>query len=557
MKTFKKYVLPVIGIILLVGAFACIQYFIWSGLFIMEFDSDNAETLLWAEASIESGSAVSKEFDYSSILIPFGGHLLFVPFVKLFGVRLISARLGFTLYSVLFTGLLLLLFRCLDFDWPETLTAAGGVLLFTIANEGMRDIMWAHCVFYGMGVFYSMLIFVCYTWYRKQTVHSRRGIGFIIFLFAVLLGSINSATIILYTAFPFLCAVTLTALTDMENGFDWKKLRVPAAVFAVLCLGFALNKLVTAGFVTDYADSYLTLAPASEWMTNLGKVPTLWIELFTDLPKESIPALSVDGILLAVHITAAMLVLVLSFFSFGLYRRLSSETARLFIIFYWVSAAAILFLYVFGTISDYSRRLIPAFMYCLIVDCVIIREILRDVSSAAGLRFVMGAAGCFCVLNGILNGVSEIRKPIDLNEWYGEGTVLRTLLNHGLTTGYSANFWYSNALTVITGGQVESRWVRLEDYGVHNPHYQSANRWYTDPREREQTFVIVLEDQYDKHPELREGAVEILRASQYSKFADKDAGFYIYVYDENPIPRFDAQETQPADEGNPETGDGQ
>ena len=317
MKTFKKYVLPVIGIILLVGAFACVQYFIWSGLFVMEFDSDNAETILWAEASIESGFAVSKEFDYSSILIPFGGHLLLVPFVKLFGVRLISMRLGFTLYSVLFTALLLLLFRCLDFDWPETMTAAGGVLLFTIANEGMRDIMWAHCVFYDMGVYYSMLIFVCYTWYRKQTARPWKIVSFVAFLFAVLLGSINSATIILYTAFPFLCAVTLTALTGMEDGFDWKKLRISAAVFAVLCLGFVLNKLVTAGFVTDYADSYLTLAPASEWMSNLGKVPTLWIELFTDLPKESIPVFSEDGILTCVRIGAAMLVFALSFFRSG------------------------------------------------------------------------------------------------------------------------------------------------------------------------------------------------------------------------------------------------
>lgn len=226
MKTLKKYLLPVIGIALLLTAFVCIQYFIWSGLFVMEFDSDNAETILWAEASLKSGFAVSKDFDYSSILIPFGGHLLFIPFVKAFGVRLISLRLGFTLYSILFTGLLLLLFRCLDFSGSETLTAAGAVLLFTIANEGMRDIMWAHCVFYGMGVFYSMLIFVCYTGYRKQTIRSRRMIGFIVFLFAVLLGSINSTTIILYTAFPFLYAVTLTAWNRMEYSFDWKQLRV-------------------------------------------------------------------------------------------------------------------------------------------------------------------------------------------------------------------------------------------------------------------------------------------------------------------------------------------
>ncbi len=540
MKIFKKYLLPVVGILLLLSAFACIQYFIWSGLFVMEFDSDNAETILWAEASIKSRSAVSKEFDYPSSLIPFGGHLLFIPFVKAFGVRLISMRLGFTLYSILFTGLLLLLFRCLNFDWSETLTATGAVLLFTIANEGMRDIMWAHCVFYGMGVFYSMLIFVCYSWYRKQTAPSGRAVSCIAFLIALLLGSINSTTIILYTAFPFLCAVAFTALDDMKNGFDWQKLRLPAVVFSVLCLGFALNKLVTAGFVTDYTDTYQTLCPASEWITNLSKLPTLWIELFTDLPKTAVPALSAEGILLALRIAVALLVFSLSFLSFGLYRRLQSETTRLFIVFSWVSAAAIVFLYTFGSISDYSRRLIPTFMYCLIVDCVIIRETLRDVNSATVLRFVSTAAGLLIVLNGILNGMSELRKPIDLSEWYGEGTILRTLLNHGLTTGYSTNFWYSNALTVITGGQVESRWVRLDDnYGIHNPHFQSMNSWYTDPHEGKQTFVIVLEDQYDKHPELHEGAVEIMRASQYSKFADKDAGFYIIVYDENPLPHFD------------------
>ncbi len=167
-KPIKRCLL-IFGLCLFLFAFASIQFFIWSDLFIMEFDSDNAETILWAQASLESGSVISDDFEYPGQLLPLGGHLLFIPFVKALGVGILSSRLGFCVYAALFCALFLWLFKNLDFGWGAALTASGCILLFTVVHEDMRDILWAHCVYYGMSIFFTLLIFNCYSSYRRCT----------------------------------------------------------------------------------------------------------------------------------------------------------------------------------------------------------------------------------------------------------------------------------------------------------------------------------------------------------------------------------------------------
>ena len=539
-KPIKRCLL-VFGLCLFLFAFASIQYFIWSDLFIMEFDSDNAETILWAQACAESGELISNDFEYPGQLLPLGGHLLFIPFVKAFGVGILSTRLGFCVYATLFCALLLLLFKNLDFGWGAALTASGCILLFTVVHEDMRDVLWAHCVYYGMSIFFTLLIFNCYSLYRRRTGQLGKAIGLILLMLSVLLGSINGSVIILYTAIPFICSALLLELLCTENPSDWRRLILPLIAGFALIIGFVLNKLVTADVEAWYTDFYSMLAPANQWMTNLGLFPTRWIGLFTTLSEESVPFFSSVGIKMIVRIGAALAAFGLTFLSFRCFKRLKNDAARIFILSYWIMLCAILFFFIFGNISDSGRRLIPVYFSCLVVDAIVIHEGLRNARVPFMVKGLLAGIAALAVFTGLLNGASVIRKPIDLSQWYGQDTILKTLMDHGLTYGYCTNFGYANSITVLTDEKIKSRWIFLQGSTLANPRGTGFKSWY-DGSHQGRTFIVCSEAEYYGQPELEKGLVEVLRASQYSPSFGGYAGYFILVYDEDPLPRLMAQQ---------------
>ena len=535
-KPIKRCLL-IFGLCLFLFAFASIQYFIWSDLFIMEFDSDNAETILWAQASLESGSVISDDFEYPAQLIPFGGHLLFIPFVKAFGVGILSTRLGFCVYSTLFCALLLLLFKNLDdFGWGAALTASGCILLFTVVHEDMRDVLWAHCVYYEMSIFFTLLIFNCYALYRRSTVRLGKAIGLLLLMLAVLLCGANGAVIVLYAAFPFVCAALLFEILDMKNPADRRGLILPLAAGFVLLIGFALNKIVTADVEMWYADNYSMIVSSDQWMTNLGCLLARWIGLFTTLPEESVPFFSSVGIKMIVRIGAALAAFGLTFLSFSCFKRSENDAARIFILSYWIMLCAILFFFIFGKISDTGRRLIPVYFSCLVVDAIVIYEGLRDARVSLMMKGLFAGIAALAVFTGLLNGASVFRMPIDLSQWYGQDTILKTLMDHGLTYGYCTNFGYANSITVLTDDNIKSRWISLHDGSMSNPRGTGFKSWF-DGAHQGRTFIVCSETEYYGQPELEEGLTEILRASQYSPSFGNYAGYFILVYDEDPLPR--------------------
>ena len=530
----------IFGLCLFVFAFASIQYFIWSDLFIMEFDSDNAETILWAQASVESGAVISNDFEYPVQLIPFGGHLLFIPFVKTFGVGIFSARLGFCVYSVLFCALLLLLFKNLGFGWGSALTASGCILLFTLVHEDMRDILWAHCVYYGMSVFFTLLIFNCYSLYRGSTGRLGKAIALLLLISSVLLGSINGTVIILYAAFPFVCAALIYELLRMKNPSDRRNLILPLTAGFVLILGFVLNKIVTADIETWYADSYSVIVSSEQWMTNLELFLSRWIGLFSTLPQESVPFFSSVGIKMMIRIGAALAAFGLTFLSFRCFGRLKNEAARIFILSYWIMLCAIFFFFVFGNIADSGRRLIPLYFSCLVVDAIVIHEGICGARVSFPMKGLCAGAAALAVFTALLNGASVFRKPIDLSQWYGQDTILKTLMDHGLTYGYCTNFGYANSITVLTDEHIKSRWIFIQGGTLLNPRGIGSKSWY-DGSHQGRTFIVCSEAEYYGQPELTEGLAELLRASQYSPSFGDYAGYFILVYDEDPLLRLTAQ----------------
>ncbi|MBQ6481320.1 MAG: hypothetical protein IJI45_09405, partial [Anaerolineaceae bacterium] len=61
MKKKKAYL--IFSLLVLISAFGIIQYYIWGNAFITEYQSDCTDTLLWAQATLESGSLFKPTFD--------------------------------------------------------------------------------------------------------------------------------------------------------------------------------------------------------------------------------------------------------------------------------------------------------------------------------------------------------------------------------------------------------------------------------------------------------------------------------------------------------------
>ena len=72
--------------------------------------SDCTDSLRWAQATLESGKLISDSFDYAAIL-PFGGNLLFLPFVAMFGYSTTAQICGLVVFALLFAAALYYLVR--------------------------------------------------------------------------------------------------------------------------------------------------------------------------------------------------------------------------------------------------------------------------------------------------------------------------------------------------------------------------------------------------------------------------------------------------------------
>ena len=523
----KKRLLTIIGVLLMAAALFTVIRFIWSDLYIAEFDTDNVETLMWARATLETGRMIDPDFYYWSTLIPAGGNLFLAPFVKAFGVGMTAQRVGYTVLAVLFAALLVFALQTCLSSWDLAMIGGGLIMLFTAATETLRDIYWAIIVYYSLS---SFIILMCIG-ALGLFLHGKRVLGGILFFLASLLGSINGNAVLLYTALPLAAAILLESINSKHPSEGFMKGPVLIICAAIVC-GVGLNMVITSGIQTTYADNYKQLAPASQWLENLRLLPEQWLSLFLDLPEENVPVMSSVGIKLVLRLGTALVLSVLPFFSFFVLKDTKSRMTRVVILYHWVLCAALMFFFIFGMISNYNRRLIPLFFSCLIVDWLTVVWMLKN---KGYLRLAGIASVCVMTMFAGMTAVSVARQPADLSIWYGSDSIYNILETRGLTHGYSTNFWYAGSITVLSESRINVLGVQITDDGFETADHQTKSAWYKGTPSEEKTFLICLERELFQHPWLEDDAVEVLRATQYTPIYDLTEGYFILVYDRDVI----------------------
>ena len=105
-----------------------------------EFHSDTTDTLMWAQASYDAKSLFNKDFTYACLL-PFGGQLLMIPLIAMFGVTMKAHLIGMFIFFLLFAGTMFWMLKRLG--WSTAWASIYALRPCAVKRKPMlREIFW-------------------------------------------------------------------------------------------------------------------------------------------------------------------------------------------------------------------------------------------------------------------------------------------------------------------------------------------------------------------------------------------------------------------------------
>ena len=465
---------------------AAIFQYVWSGTFLAELHADTTDTILWAAATRDSGAIANPTFHYG-YFIPFGGNLCFLPFLRIFGLGTTSLRCGMTLFIVVFILAVLNLFRSFKWSPRASLFSSAVLLCGLLSTAKLREIHFGHVLYYSLG---TLLLFLA-----VAAIGSKREKKAALLLVC---GSLAWAAacgtpMLLYVTVPTLAALLLDLLFGKDLRPDWKGgFALVAAGVAGSLAGLALFLALSKNLSCPYADNYSLYAPARAWEPNWGKLLAGWVSLMCDLPNAHIPVTSPRGLVYAAQIGAALGLAAAPICALSRLHAFS-RNERIFVFAHFALVGATLFFWVFGNISDANWRLCPLLVSSMAVTAILIRNWIASETPRFRRLGLLAAAGFAAA--SLASASLAIRTAPHVDDiWYAPDSLLTALEREGVEYGYCANFWLSNAITILSDERIPLRAVRFTKRGWAQRKLQTDDKWY-DPRpERSRTAFICPPD---------------------------------------------------------------
>lgn len=491
----------------LLAAAGLIVYYIWfpaRGY----FHADCTDTILWAEAAWDAGGLLNPDFAYACLL-PFGGQLLMLPFIGLFGVSMTTHMIGMTLFLLLFAGAIVALCRAMRWSAGWAMTTAALVLLTVSSSDKLREIFWGHIIYYSLGMLF-LFVGLTLAFFTLRSLDTMDGavlpgrrqlllLGGVVLWF--LLCSMNGLQALTIFALPAIAGVAGERFLDTKQGAKAAENRraywLIGAMAAGTVIGLLLGRLAGQGISAGYAAAYSSFDDSTAWWDNLGRLIPHWMTLLGVSVQNGDPFMAKDGIgnllrLLFGIVLAAAPVVMLFF-----YRKLD-KPLKILLLAHWTMTALILTAFVFGLLSSADWRLSPLVCSGTLLLAAFARwmwtrrETPGDGETAGrrtGRRFVvlpLVPAAVFCLMTAVTIG----KMPAD----YGQDTDLNAVASYleeqGLTYGYGT-FWNASSVTVLSDSKVTVRSVKLTDSGCAPDLYQTNVTWYT-PQEGQETYFLLL-----------------------------------------------------------------
>lgn len=544
--TVISYILP---ILIFLGVIASVVYYITVG-FKSEFHADCTDTIMWANASHESGHIYDENFSYACFL-PFGINLIMQPLISIFGLSLKAHIIGMLSYLAL-----LVVFFCLmlkEMHWNlRSICFAGSVMLaVTVSSSKLREIFWQHTIYYSLGLLF--IVIGLYLYFRLLNLsHKRQSldpkdkkaqrlflhflITFVCLAVFVMFTATDGISALSIFAIPFIAAIFAEAFANDSNKiFSLKTLKTfgSAAIFGVMILlGIKLNERWVGDMTAGYQEAYSAYSGMSTWIEHIQNLPLAWMRLFGVEDMTNQPLFEKESILNLLRIAASVILAVMPVIATCYYSKIKkakgSQALRIWIWIHWASSAIVLVGYICGLLSSADWRLTPIIGTSLMLSIIFVHYIaVSKISSGRIIALISIPVILVSILN--IQGLINLSKKDYKKENYLFG-LTELLEEAGLSYGY-ASFWNANAITLISDSEVKVRDVNVSEYGVSKRLYQSSSEWYKDQPVQDEYFLLLTSYEYSTIANGQNSLIE--DASQNLSAFVNGTEYYILVFDHN------------------------
>lgn len=458
------------------------------------FHSDCSDTILWAQASVDSKSLFNPDFGYAATL-PFGGTMIMIPLVALFGVGMTAQHIGMVIFALLMFASFWLVCRSIKLSTPASLFTVGVLALTFCASEKLREIFYEHVIYYSICV--VMICVLLSLLIRFEEAHhagnGRKAIAFAL-LAAVFsfCGALDGMQAVAMGILPVLFAAVAEAFLSARKITCEENRTVGIASVAVLigaAVGTAVFSVISSGVDVGYSGAYSSYANMDEWIENLGKFPVEWFELFGVDAYYGMKIFSFDSVINIVRIAASVLVLLVPVVGLLFLRKLE-KVQRYTVLAHFGVSAVIMFGFVFGILSSANWRLSPMICTAVLATAATFAGLRK---SRISIRFEAVAACLLALLSVIsINEIVEMpQNGIELNPKYG---LVKELEARGLDRGY-ATFWNCQTITVLSDSRVMAANIDVNEDGIAPAYYQANKNWFKKQEGQDKYFVLLSDEE--------------------------------------------------------------
>lgn len=537
--TVKKYALTFIAVIAAIVSFGiCLYYILYPSQ--GYFHSDCTDSLLWANATVESGKVFDENFRYAAML-PFSSSLWYVPLISIFGMTMNVQLAGMAIFLVLFTAAIY--FMCRSFGWSVAASCGmiSALLLGLSGSDKLREIMWGHVIYYSLAlIVICVALGLCQRLSKNleaEKINTSRSVIFAALIAILFAGNAtNGFQVIAISTLPVLAAIFAERFFDGKTKL-FSKSNLPAAISLILIaistlFGLVILNILKGDKIANYTSIYSTFSSVSDWygnftnffedyLTLIGVNASKGSELFS---KESIPYL--------IRMVGGALILALPIIRLCTYKSIKERSTKILLWTHVAVSAVIMVGFVCGRLSNANWRLTPMVGTAIMSTVAILREFFGDLKEHPVEFRLATVLSAILVLVCTVNA-AEIRKmPKD----YGQDNYLHILASdleeRGLEYGY-ATFWRSQAITVISDSKVKCRETLVNSNGIITDYYQSSRLWYEDQPGIDKYFVILSSSEYETAQETDHWDEITSDGSLVEQFTS--GGCYVFVFNRNII----------------------
>ncbi len=466
------------------------------------FHSDTSDTLIWAEASVESHSLFNPDFSYACLL-PFGTSLIMTALIPFTGVTMTTHVIGMLIFFLLFAGSLILMLRNMGVGWGWTSITLFLTLMLCSGSEKLREIFWGHTIYYSLGVFFiftglSLVFRYLHVTERPPENHNqkkKRLLRIILLTLLILIWFILTCSdqIIAITIFalPVIGAVFCERWFDQHSKIlSWKNFHSLVLILVMIIGmigGYLLTNILANGIRAAYEEAYSAYSDMATWADHAQLFPTAWLSLLGANMQDNEPLMSLKSIKNLLIVITGILLLLLPVIALFCWNQIQDANYKILLLTYWFMTILIMMGYIMGKLSVANWRLSPIVSMSAVVSILFLRWACSQLSwKRMGILLLLPVMIVSICNSGII--LSMKKDNTQDNYLYALSDELKA---HGLNYGY-ATFWRANGLTIVSDSAIKCRSVDITDTkGCYIRYYQCNKNWYEDQENQQQYFLLM------------------------------------------------------------------